>query len=306
LKNAEEKELDETDQSKELRLMKEYLEAHVAKKRDDIEKLKIPEVERIKKSKSLENEEELIHVAIGAKNLGFEVSYDDYNNVLDDIFGQHHKHEIASDVNKFARYLRYANVKLNDVPFYPMRKQELDGTKNRAVMLNNELDNPSMLGRLQELEKFRWRSSLSTINSYYDDEDIRRSRSIDKLSNSSNNNEGRGGSDELRSLALSQSLPSLPTSPEKGLPKRSRNLLLNAPKGQSIDSSSPSVNSAALDGLESTTSSKSTSPEKRKAMKALKIFNQQQGASDNRPMSATSSTSSASKISAARLKVKSS
>lgn len=267
LQAAEEKDLDETPQSKELRMMKEYLEQHVAEKREQISQSRISEVERIKQMRSVENEAELLHVAIGAKHMGFgDVTYDDYNEVVNKLFQQHHKHEIASESNRFARYLRYANVKLNDVPFYPMRKQELDGNKTRAVMIHQQLDNPAMLGRLVELEKTRWRSSLSTINSYYDDEDLRKSKSAERIFGGGEG-EGGGGEASTGSLSLSQSLPNLSiprVATKQDKPSfRPRNLVLEAQKGASLDDTA----SDAADVLESN-SSKSSSPEKR-AVKTL-------------------------------------
>ena len=286
LKKVEENELEESTQHRELRLMKEYLETHVAKKREQIATSVIPEDEKIKQMRSVENETNLIHVAVGAKSLGTadEVTYHDFEEVLGDLFDGHHVHHINSENNRFARYLRYANVQLANVPFYPMRKKEMDASKQNAVLLHQQLDNPEVLGRLQELEKTRWRSSLSTINSYYDNEDPRHSRALER-------SKSRGASDfssgEVRTgaMALSQSLPNLSfSSPSFAETKESeqpaalthekkekkfkpRNFVLDSQKGLSIDDNS-SVNSAAVDGLE-TKSSKSSSPEKR-ALKSLR------------------------------------
>lgn len=285
LKKVEENELDESNQQKELRLMKEYLETHVSKKREQIANSTIPEVEKIKQMRSVDNETNLIHVAVGAKNLGTadEVAYHDFEEVLGDLFDDHHVHHINSENNRFARYLRYANVQLANVPFYAMRKKEMDASKQNAVLLHQQLDNPEVLGRLQELEKTRWRSSLSTINSYYDHEDPRHSRTLERA-------KSRGTSDfssgEVRTgaMALSQSLPNLSfsssltenkeseqstalTHEKKEKKTKPRNFVLDSQKGLSIDDNS-SVNSAAVDGLE-TKSSKSSSPEKR-ALKSLR------------------------------------
>ena len=298
LKKVEENEYDESHEVRELRLMKEYLESHVAKKREELANSTVAEVERIKKMRSVDNEMELLHVAMGTKTLGHDVPVDAYNEVLNDLFQQSHSQEIGSEQNRFARYLRYSNLKLSNVPFYHMRKHELDASKERAVMLHQQLDNPSMLGRLQELEKSRWRSSLSTINSYFD-EDPRSSTNNNGINNNNTGNrslekskssaEFASGEVKTGALALSQSLPNLTLSPsplvnsgreklaplsndkpektKEKAPSKPRNLLLDSQKGLSIDDNS-SVNSATADGLE-TNSSKSSSPEKR-ALKSLR------------------------------------
>ena len=285
LKKVEENELEESTQSRELRLMKEYLETHVAKKKDHISSTTIPEVEKIKQMRSVENENNLIHAAVGAKHLSTadEVTYHDFEEVLGDLFDDHHTHHISSENNRFARYLRYANVKLANVPFYSMRKMEMDASKQNAVLLHNQLDNPEVLGRLKELEKTRWRSSLSTINSYYDSEDPRHSRTLER-SKSRGTGDFSNGEVRTGAMALSQSLPNLSLSSpmteakereqptalthvKKGKNSKPKNFVLDSQKGLSIDDNS-SVNSAAVDGLE-TSSTKSSSPEKR-ALKSLR------------------------------------
>ena len=91
-----------------------------------------------------------IQKAIKQNTFGLDVAADEFNELIEDSFSKKHTQQSHG---RFARFLRLTNVRLDTVPFYDMRNDELNRLKERASGL--QILSSDMNNRLRELADMR-------------------------------------------------------------------------------------------------------------------------------------------------------
>ena len=168
LKKTEEEEYNLNYQKKDLQKLKDFLSIGVSKSMSDLQDSSSSEIDKIKKMKSIENEAELFRIALGSRPLG-DLHHELFDASIEEVLDGHHLHPMVSEQNQFARMLNHGNVRLDAIPFYQMRSEELAASKHKAAVMHHQVTSPDLQGRLRELSEVRWRGSLSSINSLDDD-----------------------------------------------------------------------------------------------------------------------------------------
>ena len=64
--------------------------------------------------------------------------------MIEDIY---HKRSTKESTEGFARYLRFSNLKLHEIPFYDARKNDLQGRETRAMLFDEQVNDPVLLAR---------------------------------------------------------------------------------------------------------------------------------------------------------------
>jgi len=90
--------------------------------------------------------------ALGQKSYGLSIGAEEMDNVVEDLFQKKHTKDSHA---KFSRFLRMTNVKLNAIPFYDLRSDELSRLKLRASTIGEELVDPQLTHSLRELKESR-------------------------------------------------------------------------------------------------------------------------------------------------------
>lgn len=91
-----------------------------------------------------------VQKAIKQNTFGLDVAADEFNELIEDSFSKKHTQQSHS---RFARFLRLTNVRLDRVPFYDMRNDELTRLKERAS--NLQILSSDVNNRLKELAEVR-------------------------------------------------------------------------------------------------------------------------------------------------------
>jgi hypothetical protein len=135
----------------------------------------------------------ILKQALGQKTFGLDLGAEEFDNVVEDLFAK--KHTKAAN-EKFSRFLRMTNVKLNAIPFYDLRSDELARLKQRAKAIGQELQDPSISIRLRSLEE----SSRATLENDLAQSRMSRLSLADTNSNSNTmSSKGRSGQMSLHS-----------------------------------------------------------------------------------------------------------
>lgn len=163
LQKTEEQEFRDDDHAENMFKIRDFLKNHLEKLRAEKEAKahRDPDLEHRKKGKAVAGEKDLIKQAIGQKTFDIEVDHDELHEAIEHLYTK-----VPTDIQhkKFARFLRHSNLNLSTVPFYDMRHEELDLLKARAARVDRDFESPAVIGRLDELSKTRWKSSLATTN----------------------------------------------------------------------------------------------------------------------------------------------
>lgn len=165
LQKTEQQEFKDNNHAESMFKIRDFLKNHLEKLRAEKEAYakahRDPDLEHRKKAKAVAGEKHLIKQAIGQKTFDLDVDHDELHEAI-----EHFYTKAPTDVQekKFARFLRHSNLNLSIVPFYDMRHEELDLLKGRAARIDRQFGDPATIGRLDELSKTRWKSSLATTN----------------------------------------------------------------------------------------------------------------------------------------------
>lgn len=100
----------------------------------------------------MHDQDEHLKEALGQKSYGLSIGAEEMDNVVEDLFQKKHTKDSHA---KFSRFLRMTNVKLNAIPFYDLRSDELSRLKLRASTLGEELVHPQLTHSLRELKESR-------------------------------------------------------------------------------------------------------------------------------------------------------
>lgn len=92
---------------------------------------------------------EALKQAIGQHTFDIDVNQNDLNNVIKNIF---HKHHTVEAHNKFARFLRFTNVNIERIPFYPMRSEQLERLKATAEGLEKQCEDEAFTTKYKEVQ----------------------------------------------------------------------------------------------------------------------------------------------------------
>ena len=98
---------------------------------------------------ALEDTGHTLQKAIGQKTFDMNVDTNDLNEVIKNVY---HKHHTVEAHNKFARFLRFTNVNIERVPFYPTRTEQLERLKHTAESLEKQCKDPEFMSRFQEVQ----------------------------------------------------------------------------------------------------------------------------------------------------------
>ncbi len=259
LKTAEEQEFHESEHKKDMLKIRDFLAEHIAKNRAATVQPRDAELESIKKKKAVENEGELMKIALGTKTFDLDISPHELQNVITAVF---EKFPDDQSHRKFARFLKLSNLNLDTIPFYDMRRDHLDALKHRAATIERTLHSDEIQHKYEELSQTRWRGSLSQL------------AGAPELSPSGHDAHDGGV------MSLSRSLPNLSLSPGQAPPsgrrvlnsiqKPKKNLLLHSARGLDIDDgASATMSRASL--LDSINGGDSVSSPSAKAQRAAKL-----------------------------------
>jgi len=91
-----------------------------------------------------------VQKALKQNTFGLDVAADEFNELLEESFTKKHTQQSHS---RFARFLRLTNVRLDRIPFYDMRNDELNRLKERAGNLQNVSNDVN--SRLKEMAEIR-------------------------------------------------------------------------------------------------------------------------------------------------------
>lgn len=163
IKRAEEIEVLDTVAKRDMLEIRAFLADELEKRRRDKQLAEDSDVREGNPSKGAktktirtqgisDDSEDLMKKAIGQKTFDLDVGTEELDHVLDEVF---HKEYTKESHSKFARFLRLTNLKLNHVPFYIMRTNELNNLKQRAQSLEEQCANEETLGRLKQLNEKR-------------------------------------------------------------------------------------------------------------------------------------------------------
>eukprot|EP01034_Spumella_vulgaris_P021702 gene21702-27753_t len=136
LKRSEEQEFHESEQKKDMVKIRDFLSHHVDKNREELEHRVSPgkdaSLEAIKKKKAVENEGHLMKKALGTKAFDLDISPDELQSVINSMY---EKFPDDEGHRQFARFLKLSNLNLDTIPFYDMRKENLEALKHRAATI---------------------------------------------------------------------------------------------------------------------------------------------------------------------------
>ena len=88
--------------------------------------------------------DDAIKIAIGQKTFDLDVGSEELNELIEDIY---HKRSTKESTEGFARFLRFSNLKLHEIPFYDLRKSDLEGRRARAVQYEEQCNDPILIAR---------------------------------------------------------------------------------------------------------------------------------------------------------------
>jgi hypothetical protein len=88
--------------------------------------------------------DDAMKVAIGQKTFDLDVGSEELNELIEDIY---HKRSTKESTEGFARFLRFSNLKLHEIPFYDLRKSDLEGRRARAVQYEEQCNDPILIAR---------------------------------------------------------------------------------------------------------------------------------------------------------------
>lgn len=88
--------------------------------------------------------DDAMKIAIGQKTFDLDVGSEELNELIEDIY---HKRSTRESTESFARFLRFSNLKLHEIPFYDLRKSDLQGRKARAVQYEEQCSDPILVAR---------------------------------------------------------------------------------------------------------------------------------------------------------------
>lgn len=200
LRKTEEQEFRDDDHAENMFKVRNFLKEHVEKLREERSRKehRDPDLEHRKKKKAIPGEKSLIKKALGQRTFDLDVDHDELHETIEHL----HHHEKPKDVEekKYLRFLRHSNLNLAIIPFYDMRHEELEHLKARAARVDRSFEDPEVFGKLTELSKTRWASSLSTTNETDPETMHRKQEAIFE-----------GRATMASRMHLSQSLPNFPT-----------------------------------------------------------------------------------------------
>ena len=88
--------------------------------------------------------DDAMKIAIGQKTFDLDVGSEELNELIEDIY---HKRSTKESTEGFARFLRFSNLKLHEIPFYDLRKSDLEGRRARAVQYEEQCNDPILVAR---------------------------------------------------------------------------------------------------------------------------------------------------------------
>mmetsp|Transcript_29126 Transcript_29126/g.66039 ORF Transcript_29126/g.66039 Transcript_29126/m.66039 type:complete len:773 (-) Transcript_29126:130-2448(-) len=172
LRRAEEQEFKDAEHSSSMAEVRDFLLNHVEEirsKRADDSGPADNELRQRKNEKAMKGEKDMIKKAIGQKTFDIDVDHEELHEAIEHLFSKPHT---SQQHNKFARFLRHANLNLSTVQFYDMRSEELEGLKLRAAVIDQRYNDHEVIGRYTDLEKTRSLPSLATTNAMVSDADL--------------------------------------------------------------------------------------------------------------------------------------
>jgi len=102
----------------------------------------------IEKIKGIDHKDVELKRAIGQKTFDIEVGTEELNDLIEFIYKKRDTKE--TDNESYARFLRFSNLKLTDVPFYDLRRHELEGRKKLALKFEEECCDSEIIQRYTE------------------------------------------------------------------------------------------------------------------------------------------------------------
>lgn len=217
LKVAEMEEFKDSEYKREMARVRHFLAHHAQKKMEESSKNldRVAETHRKKKQeKAIEGEGKLIRQALGQNTFDIELSHEDTEDLIEDVFRNLPKTSSEEEF-RYARFLRHSHLNLRTIPFYDMRCEALDHMKATAVRVDKQLEDGAMHEKFKTVAEKRWRGTTSMPQSYdhlmpdtY--QDFNRSQTLAALglkpSSSPDKSSARSNSG---TMAVSQSLPNL-------------------------------------------------------------------------------------------------
>lgn len=297
LKTTEEQEFHDSEHRTDMLKIRDFLAEHVEKNRAAAKGAnKNVELETIKKKKAVDNEHELMKMALGTRTFDLDISADELHGVISNLYNKFPNDESH---RKFARFLKLSNLNLDTIPFYDMRKEHLDALKHRAAVIEQTLHSDEVQHKFEELSATRWRGSLATSQSVGT---LQTGSPLAKLHHRDNlhGSPVKSGAPHLRgssspdqqagahnaAMSMSRSMPSLSLSPAKlpltggkslldGVQVKPRNLALHSARGVDIADHHSAVSRSApslLDSLhDGGGGSSAGSPSSKSVLRALRL-----------------------------------
>lgn len=180
LRKAEEQEFHDAEHAEDMKKIRAFLLDHIEKRRkekSETEKERRhrhhhhrhhrhhPEVIERKKLKGIHEEGKKLKAALGQKTFDLDIGHDELHEAIEHL--SMYQLPDTEEHRKFVRFLRHSNLNLSTIQFYDMRLEELENLKHRAVLIDQQLEDPNMVTHLEELAKTRWNGSLATANHDY-------------------------------------------------------------------------------------------------------------------------------------------